>query len=699
MWPDHAAYLRALRKPGDALPQPRFRGARVVKGMGSDPAGQRTPVHGRGAYAVVPKIVVGDVPLAFKLLTSEPKARECVLRYKSLQRALAKTSRSGSLLPVDVVEDGIYVDGVAYPVVLMPWVDAEALYDVVERSLNRRDILDNLASSLLGVADELDALGLAHGDLHAQNIRVRSDGTLVLVDYDAMYHRRAVATQRLELGHADYRHPRGTLDHYGRAMDNFVLWHLYLSIRALARDPTLWEFAQRTQMGLLFREDDFQHPDLSPLFSRLLAFDDAQVRAIARLLVRFLECNPLEVPRPRARPKLTCPWCGYPLDDGEPRRVLCACSNVNAQPGPAVRRGAPSVAWAAGIVAAGTAALIAAYYGRERVEPALLPDAPTLPTVEVGVRSEPAPSLKDVEGVSATVLPDTTLPASTPLVQNELRSPRPSPPPQASGSTHFDVVFARLNRCQAAPHDLAAWKQAVQAITDLDAPDGERGTDKLSPVERTKLDNVFLALVAQCGLTAADERWPIVQSSVTARAELGNVAALDILASVCISITPPVVDGVMPDIRVVADEEAVALLGRYLNSATGGRARFQRGCFLLATEKDKASAAASATIDFKSAAGSYPPAASLLAALSALHASSRRGMTAEQREAIVSDAFAWSKSAAERDDELGMYLHGLMLAMWRSEARGEADAWMAKAAGKGYVPAVEWCRRENVRVP
>lgn len=112
----------------------------------------------------------------------------------------------------------------------------------------------------------------AHGDLKPDNLLVRSDGSLVAVDYDGMFvpamAERGVSSS--EMGSPDYRHPKRTSVLFGPAMDHFPLAVMALSLEAIATEPTLLQ-RYACADGLLFCERDFFSPSESEAMKSLLA--------------------------------------------------------------------------------------------------------------------------------------------------------------------------------------------------------------------------------------------------------------------------------------------------------------------------------------------------------------------------------------------------------------------------------------------
>ena len=72
----------------------------------------------------------------------------------------------------------------------------------------------------------------AHGDLKPDNIIVREDGTLTLVDYDGMYVPAMKGQKARESGTPDFRHPSRTEDSFDKHIDDFSIAAIMLSLKA-----------------------------------------------------------------------------------------------------------------------------------------------------------------------------------------------------------------------------------------------------------------------------------------------------------------------------------------------------------------------------------------------------------------------------------------------------------------------------------
>ncbi|GCE04730.1 hypothetical protein [Dictyobacter aurantiacus] len=185
----------------------------------------------------------------------------------------------------------------AYPVIAMEWVDGLTLLEMVDECCRHRNIqrLRRLVQQWEQLIVRLRQCGVAHGDLAGVNVMCRTDGQMLLVDYDGVYLPEfgpgAANLQRVLLGQADYQHPHMTARPFNATMDDFSALVIYTALLALARQPELWEtYAKRDAQGrlldtnLLFTRQDYLDPDHSRLWRSLAALNEDQVsRALAAL--------------------------------------------------------------------------------------------------------------------------------------------------------------------------------------------------------------------------------------------------------------------------------------------------------------------------------------------------------------------------------------------------------------------------------
>ena len=226
--------------------------------------GNGTPMMSSGNFAVVFKMYDPQAhkDVAVKCFLKEQEGR--AESYQLIAQELAYTS-SSFLTPFRYLDKEIFVESQStndeeFPVVLMDWVEGETLDRYIQSHLADPNALRLLAFQFSRLASWLLSQPFAHGDLKPDNILVRSDGTLTLVDYDGMYVPAMEGTAARELGSPDFRHPLRTAERFNEHIDDFPLAVILLSLKALSLSPTLWNTYGASDR-LLFSATDYR--DLS----------------------------------------------------------------------------------------------------------------------------------------------------------------------------------------------------------------------------------------------------------------------------------------------------------------------------------------------------------------------------------------------------------------------------------------------------
>lgn len=277
-YPSISDYIEALRDAEDSLSE--LKDLRLVY----DDQGH--PIMSSGNFAVVFKM---QAP------TGQYHALKCFLRdqeerserYRMIAEELQYV-QSTYLVKFRYLESELFVDvpntgGEEYPVLLLDWVDGIPLDQylktirnetIINKTIINKTIINNgygkdlLAYRFSLLARWLVTQPFAHGDLKPDNICVRDDGSLVLLDYDGMYVPALSGRKPLEQGSPHYRHPlRSTLP-FDEHIDDYSLSLILLSLRAIALDETLYVRYSSSEY-LLLSEQDQLNPYTSPVFKEL----------------------------------------------------------------------------------------------------------------------------------------------------------------------------------------------------------------------------------------------------------------------------------------------------------------------------------------------------------------------------------------------------------------------------------------------
>ena len=220
------------------------------------------PIMSSGNFAVVFKMLDKQTGkfYAVKCFLREQEGRE--ESYKLIASELEYIS-SAFLTPIKYFEKELFVDttqgnDTEFPVLLMDWVEGLTLYKYIRNNIHDQYKLALIAYQFCRMGSWLLSQEFAHGDLKPDNIIVREDGQLVLVDYDGMFVPAMRGQKSRELGSVDYRHPLRTENVFNCSIDDFSIASIALSLKAISLKPELLnDFG--TEDRLLFCVKDYQN--------------------------------------------------------------------------------------------------------------------------------------------------------------------------------------------------------------------------------------------------------------------------------------------------------------------------------------------------------------------------------------------------------------------------------------------------------
>ena len=217
------------------------------------------PVMSSGNFAVVFKMKDIDTGkfYAVKCFIKDQEGRN--ESYAMIADEL-KNVNSQYILPIKFLEKELFVDTsqsdeTEFPVLVMDWVDGKTLDAYLREILDNQYKLQVLAYHFCQMAAWLLAQPFAHGDLKPDNILVRENGSLVLVDYDGFYVPAMKGEEARELGSPDFRHPLRTANDFDEHIDDFSIATIALSLKAISIDAQLYHNYAASDRLLLSAND------------------------------------------------------------------------------------------------------------------------------------------------------------------------------------------------------------------------------------------------------------------------------------------------------------------------------------------------------------------------------------------------------------------------------------------------------------
>lgn len=200
----------------------------------------------------VPDFRAGNSAAIFKHDDGEGRRRllKCYIRPNRHLRAIYDyiERHHPPILPsVRLLQDEMFVhtaDGGAVWVDIVEgeWTEGTTLEKAVAGAVKAADgtYLTLLADAFDALRGEISTAEWAHGDLKPENIVVRPDGSLVLIDCDAMWIPELAGQSAAELGTPPYRDPARTPVDFDKTIDDHPARLIASCLRALASRPSLW---------------------------------------------------------------------------------------------------------------------------------------------------------------------------------------------------------------------------------------------------------------------------------------------------------------------------------------------------------------------------------------------------------------------------------------------------------------------------
>ena len=229
------------------------------------------PYRSSGAFAVVFKMLDKSTGkyYALKCFTEEQQGRAEAYRQIADELDLID---SPYITSVKYMEKELFVDSQCeedeFPVLLMDWVDGETMEAYIAANYRNQSAMLMLSYRFGKMAAWLRTQSFSHGDIKPDNIIVRPDGSLSLVDYDGMFVPSMKGCKSPTVGTKDFSHPLRTMDDFDETIDDFSLASIALSLKAISMKSTLLDIYGASDR-LLFSENDYRNPSNSKVISAL----------------------------------------------------------------------------------------------------------------------------------------------------------------------------------------------------------------------------------------------------------------------------------------------------------------------------------------------------------------------------------------------------------------------------------------------
>ena len=286
-YPLISEYLAAIREANDNLDKL----SHLVPVL--DKYGE--PYRSSGAFAVVFKMKDEQTGkcYALKCFTEEQEGR--AEAYRQIAEELEFVD-SPYITSVKYLEKELFVDSNCedeeFPVLLMDWIEGETMETYVAANYTDTHAMAMLCYRFCKMAVWLRSQSFAHGDIKPDNIMVRPDGTLTLVDYDGMFVPAMKGQKSPTIGTKDFSHPLRTIDDFDETIDDFALASIALSLKAISLNPSLLDEYGASDR-LLFSAADYIDLSKSKTFTALqgLLADEEAITLMSMFLLASAKKN------------------------------------------------------------------------------------------------------------------------------------------------------------------------------------------------------------------------------------------------------------------------------------------------------------------------------------------------------------------------------------------------------------------------
>ena len=246
------------------------------------------PYRSSGAFAVVFKMKDEQTGkcYALKCFTEEQEGR--AEAYRQIAEELEFVD-SPYITSVKYLEKELFVDSNCendeFPVLLMDWIEGETMETYIAENYTDSYEMSMLCYRFCKMAAWLRSQSFAHGDIKPDNIIVRLDGTLTLVDYDGMFVPAMKGQKSPTIGTKDFSHPLRTIDDFDETIDDFALASIALSLKGISLDSSLLQ-SYGASDRLLFSATDYLDLSKSKIFAALQGLlADVEARTLLSMFI------------------------------------------------------------------------------------------------------------------------------------------------------------------------------------------------------------------------------------------------------------------------------------------------------------------------------------------------------------------------------------------------------------------------------
>lgn len=195
--------------------------------------------HGRPIFSAGRESIVLKV-----LYRGEPHSLKCYLRplpFRQLRHEYLNSNNIGDIIVhPQFFENELYINGNQIDVSLHKWIEGRSLDWTIRKAIHDESSqhLEQLLGEFLRLATTLLEGEWRHGDLKPENIIVRPNGEMIMVDCDALY--APSLPPSTEIGTPPWVHPERK-SNYDSHIDDYSIALMVVSLAAVKGDLSLWK--------------------------------------------------------------------------------------------------------------------------------------------------------------------------------------------------------------------------------------------------------------------------------------------------------------------------------------------------------------------------------------------------------------------------------------------------------------------------
>jgi hypothetical protein len=264
-FPNGSEYSQAVQDPSICFVDPVLRQSRAETNLFG------LPIAYSGGFTTTFKLQSASGAWAVRCF--KRKVNQVQERYQEIAKLIqTDTQLADYFTAAEHLQSGIRVNGVMYPVIKMKWVQGEPINLYLQKNLRNRHALESILCQFATLVHKLESAGVAHGDFQHGNFMVIAD-KLVLIDYDDFYFPNILGLTANSDGHPNFQHPKRSTKDYNRTLDRFPSIVIYLGIKAIIHNSSLWSKYDNSE-NILIKSTDIADLNHSPLMKDLKAIHE-----------------------------------------------------------------------------------------------------------------------------------------------------------------------------------------------------------------------------------------------------------------------------------------------------------------------------------------------------------------------------------------------------------------------------------------